>query len=201
MNPICLEWPTSRQKSEIMDWTKLEVSPARKTSYDTRFTCVGGLTRESAPRQPTMWQLRLKPDIDDPLYGMLYNLDYDSSGYVSDAVNVLLRCYSYNVTGQAESTEALEQEFNKRADRWEKESGIHSAPSAKYLHRDYQYIISRGEKVIPLILNRLETSKKDWFWALRTISGEAEDPAGNSRNFGEAVEAWKNWARRKNLLS
>src|SRR6266550_6338931 len=88
----------------------------------------------------------------------------------------------------------LEQEFNERADRWEKETAIHSSPAAKFLHRDYQFIMAKGERVIPLILKRLETSRSDWFWALQHIAGEQETPAKEARDFAEAVRAWREWA-------
>jgi hypothetical protein len=100
-----------------------------------------------------------------------------------------------------ESEEALKREFDERADRWEREAAIHSAPAQKYLHRDYQFIMARGQPVIPLILKRLEKSRKDWFWALRHIAGPEADPAKDARNFDEAVRAWRIWADAKNHVA
>src|ERR1051326_2105073 len=66
--------------------------------------------------------------------------------------------------------------FDERADRWEKESGIHSSPGAKFINQNYISIMAKGERVVPLILKRLETSKKDWLWALENIIDEDENP-------------------------
>jgi hypothetical protein len=102
---------------------------------------------------------------------------------------------------ESESEEALEQEFNERAERWEKESGIYSSPGAAILHRDYQRIIGMGKPAIPLILERLQTSGADWFWALRHISGEEEDPAKNAQNIEEATLTWIKWGREKGYIA
>jgi hypothetical protein len=91
----------------------------------------------------------------------------------------------------AESASPLELEFNERADRWEREASIHSAPAPKFLHRDYQWIISRGKPAIPLILKRLQTSRKDWFWALELLADD--NPAKQSESFAESARLWLKW--------
>src|SRR5438874_9942204 len=55
-----------------------------------------------------------------------------------------------------EADQGFAAEFSERAVRWEKESSIHSSPAAKFLHEDYQFIMAKGEAVVPLILRRLE---------------------------------------------
>ena len=64
----------------------------------------------------------------------------------------------------------LELQFTEHADRWERESAIHSSPSATYLYRDYIAIIGSGiaapDVIIPLILKRIPNSGADWFFAL-----------------------------------
>lgn len=99
-----------------------------------------------------------------------------------------------------DSTPDLEREFNERAERWEKETSIHSSPGEKFLHADYIRIIAKGERVVPLILKRLESSKKDWLWALEHIVDEHENPAKGITNFRRAVDAWIEWGKSKNLL-
>jgi hypothetical protein len=93
--------------------------------------------------------------------------------------------------------EKLEKEFNERADRWEKESSIHSSPGEKFIHKDYLRIIGKGEQVVPLILKRLKTSKKDWLFALENIISEDENPAKGIENFKGAVMAWLEWGNKK----
>jgi len=54
----------------------------------------------------------------------------------------------------------LEAQFNERAERWERESSVHSSPGARYLHKDYISIMTKGEAVVPLILKDYNTLKK-----------------------------------------
>jgi hypothetical protein len=95
------------------------------------------------------------------------------------------------------SSSLLEKEFNERAERWERESSIHSSPGERFFHNDYIRIIGKGERVIPLILKRLERSKKDWLWALEHIVPEDENPAKGVENFRDAVKAWIEWGNAK----
>lgn len=91
----------------------------------------------------------------------------------------------------------LEVQFKERADRWERESSIHSAPGAKYLHKDYISIMTKGDAVVPLILKRLKTSKKDWLWALDHIVPEDQNPAKGINNFKDASQAWLAWGEKR----
>ncbi len=93
----------------------------------------------------------------------------------------------------------LEAEFNSRADRWEKETAIYSAPGPKILHADYQTIMGKmGESVIPLILKRLPKSGSDWLWALEHITDE--NPAKNAKSYAEAVHAWLEWGKQREYI-
>lgn len=85
----------------------------------------------------------------------------------------------------------LENEFNERADRWARETGIHSSPVIRFMHKDYQSIMAKGKSVIPLILNRMKTQPDDWFWALQHIANF--DAASESLDFDGAVNAWIKW--------
>ena len=91
----------------------------------------------------------------------------------------------------------LIEDFNRRADRWEKETAILSAPAAMYLQRDYMVIIAKGtenpEAIIPLILKRLSVQGGDWFFALEKITGE--NPAQACEDYGDALRAWLEWAQ------
>jgi hypothetical protein len=102
--------------------------------------------------------------------------------------------------GLSKAPSRLEQEFNERADRWEREARIHSAPGAAILHRDYQSIIGMGQPAIPLILKRLKTSGGNWFWALRHISRVEEDPARDAKDIESAVEVWLEWGRKMRYI-
>jgi|GEM_PF-1412648 len=100
-------------------------------------------------------------------------------------------------TAKTKDLEKLEKEFAERADRWEKESSIHSSPGEKFIHRDYLRIIGKGEQVVPLIIKRQESSNKDWLFALENIIPEDENPAKGIESFKDAVEAWISWGKKK----
>ncbi|MGO8698329.1 MAG: hypothetical protein ACLQVY_11500 [Limisphaerales bacterium] len=96
----------------------------------------------------------------------------------------------------------LSAEFNERAQRWESETAVHSAPGATLLHKDYIAIIAKGavnkRVIIPLILKRLPSSGADWFFALEHI---AEcNPASNATTFDEACDAWNTWAQANGFI-
>lgn len=90
-----------------------------------------------------------------------------------------------------EKNNDLEKEFTERADRWEKQTGIYSSPTKKFMHEDYQIIMTMGRDVIPLILKRLKTKPNDWFWALKHFA--RKDAAFGIDNFDGAVKAWLEW--------
>lgn len=87
--------------------------------------------------------------------------------------------------------------FNERAERWEQQSRIHTAPAAKFLHKDHMAILSRGWEVVPLILKRLETSTSDWLWSLEQIIGEDDNPARGCEDYSSARRAWLEWGKRR----
>src|ERR1035441_7210629 len=95
-----------------------------------------------------------------------------------------------------ENKAELEAEFNERAERWENQAAVYSAPGATYLHRDYISIIAKGmankKAIVPLILKRLPNAGVDWFFALQNIAGE--NPAMDANSYEDAIMAWQNWA-------
>ena len=93
----------------------------------------------------------------------------------------------------------LEEEFNERADRWARETGIHSSPVIRFMHRDYQSIMARGEDVIPVILNRMKKQPDDWFWALEHIANF--NAASGVDGFDGAVDAWLKWGVANGYIS
>src|SRR5436190_765811 len=98
-----------------------------------------------------------------------------------------------------EATRRIEAEFKERAERWAKETAVQSSPSRRFMHEDYQTIMSMGEAVIPLILRRLEGAPDDWFWALKHLA--REDAAKGAQTFSAAVAAWLDWGRKNGFIS
>jgi hypothetical protein len=94
----------------------------------------------------------------------------------------------------------LEREFNQRAERWKKQTSMHSSLTTKFMHEDYQSIMAMGEQVIPLILRRLQKAPDHWFWALKHLA-RGEDAARDTRTMSEATEAWLKWGREKRYIN
>ena len=115
--------------------------------------------------------------------------------------------YSYGVSVSerpkvAAAREELRVWFEMRADRWEKETAVHSAPGAMYLHKDYMAVITKGTEnpaeVIPLILHRLSVRGGDWFFALEQIT--EENPAIDCERYEDALRVWGEWAKQHGMI-
>jgi hypothetical protein len=92
----------------------------------------------------------------------------------------------------------FEREFNSRVDRWRRDTAFHSSLAAKFMHEDYQTIMAMGERVVPLILERLQKYPEPWFWALKHIA--KEDVAKSSDSPGDASRLWLKWGRLKGYI-
>src|SRR5262249_44506543 len=113
------------------------------------------------------------------------------SGKISITSNWIHFYYEWSAP---QTDPSLEREFNIRAERWEKETAIHSSPTQTYLHRDYYALVGMGisnpNAIVPLILKRIPNTGADWFFALETIT--EENPAKEAQDFEKALEAWHN---------
>jgi len=99
-----------------------------------------------------------------------------------------------------ETSEILLDEFRALADQWHEETDDLSSPSKIAMHPAYQRIISKGERVLPLILEDLKERRGEWYWALRTISGESPVPAHAAGNRRLVDEAWLDWGRSRGYI-
>ncbi len=66
------------------------------------------------------------------------------------------------------------------------------------LHPSYQEIIGMGEKVIPLLIKKLNETPVFWFWAIEAIAGINPVPKSHRGNIPEMVKDWKKWANVNN---
>ncbi len=88
--------------------------------------------------------------------------------------------------------------FHNLAVQWNNETAHYSVSFKRAMHSSYQQIIGMGEKALPHIFKRLrEEPGRDWFWALKAITGE--DAAANAVDVESAIAAWIGWAERHNL--
>lgn len=98
--------------------------------------------------------------------------------------------------------EDLRQRFEKYADEWRAQTAHFSVLSQRIMHPSYQMIIGLGPDALPLIIERLLTRPDHWFWALRSIAGEDEDPVRREDvgKFAVMRAVWLHWGQRRGLI-
>jgi len=129
---------------------------------------------------------------------------WNSSSWLSSLAAALRSSHGATLHAAASIVAAqelsLEGWFNMRADRWERETGIHSSPVIRFMYKYYQSIMARGKDVIPYILNRMKKKPDDWFWALRHLADDY-DAASDANSFDGAVSAWLKWGVENDYIS
>ena len=91
------------------------------------------------------------------------------------------------------------ERFRKLADQWEYETVLLSSTDQVTEHPAHQEIVSMGEPVIPLILERMQSQGGHWFHALRDITGADPVDPDDRGNVPTMQEAWLNWGERNGL--
>ena len=82
-------------------------------------------------------------------------------------------------------------------EKWHKERGITSSVTKMVICPSYQRIIGMGDKVVPLILRRMQDEGIDpdhWFWALEMITGADPVPTEAYGDTVKMAQAWFSWA-------
>lgn len=95
----------------------------------------------------------------------------------------------------------LHELFSTWAERWRKDTEDFSSPTRIAMHPDYQRIISKGESMLPFILEDLRDHGGEWYWALKAISGESPVPADAAGRRQLVDEAWLNWGRQRGYIN
>jgi hypothetical protein len=96
-------------------------------------------------------------------------------------------------------TVPLAERFRQLAKRWLKESAHASSTTAIAMNPAYQQIIALGRDALPLILAELEREPRQWFWALRVISGVDPVPPNQRGQVREMQRTWLQWGRDEGL--
>ena len=99
-----------------------------------------------------------------------------------------------------QAREALVEKFTRLADEWEDETAVYSSIQRMIAHPTYRRIVGMGQRVVPLILDRLRKEPGHWFDALESLTGESPVVA----NFGDMQAmsaAWVNWGKRNLYLT
>jgi len=95
---------------------------------------------------------------------------------------------------------ALEQRFRELADKWEQETASLSSVTKRVMHPSYQAIVGMGQQVVPLLLKDLQTTRRDWFWALTAITQENPIDRADAGRVDKMISAWVGWGKKKRLL-
>ena len=88
------------------------------------------------------------------------------------------------------------ERFRKLADQWEYETVLLSSTEQVTEHPAHQEIVSMGEPVVPLILDRMQSQGGHWFHALRDITGADPVDPDDRGNVPAMQEAWLDWGER-----
>lgn len=90
--------------------------------------------------------------------------------------------------------------FRKLTNKWYIERGVSSSLTEILLSPSYQRIIGMGERAVPLIIKQLEKegdNPDDWFWALKSITGENPVPDKSRGKMREMAKEWIELAYKK----
>jgi hypothetical protein len=82
---------------------------------------------------------------------------------------------------------------------WRRDTDVESSPTALFKHPAYQQIIEMGPAALPFIFADLRKTGANWFWALRSITGENPVPAEYRGNIPRMTEYWLEWARARGM--
>ena len=90
--------------------------------------------------------------------------------------------------------------FQELADRWQEETVFLSNSGRKNAHPAHQEIVSMGEPVVPLILERMRSRGGHWFEALQQITGARPVPPESRGQIKEMTQAWLDWGERNGYV-
>lgn len=96
---------------------------------------------------------------------------------------------------------AVTEEFQRLTAQWKDETRFLSSTTDIATHSAYQRIIGLGEGAIPLILGELHAEPRQWFWALRAITGIDPVPSNLKGDVDRMAECWLTWGREQGLLN
>ena len=112
-----------------------------------------------------------------------------------------VRGLGYGQYADALDIELADREcFLKLADQWEYETILLSSTDQVTEHPAHQEIVSMGEPVVPLILERMKSQGGHWFHALCDITGADPVSPGDRGNVPAMQESWLDWGERNGFL-
>lgn len=90
--------------------------------------------------------------------------------------------------------------FQALAAQWREDCGVLSSTTEMVLSPSYQRIIGLGPIAVPMILRQLEREgdqPENWFWALRSITGENPVSPDLRGNRVAMAKVWLEWAEQR----
>ncbi len=90
--------------------------------------------------------------------------------------------------------------FLRLKEKWEEETAFLSSVTDVAMHPSYQGIIGMGPVVIPMILREMAKRPGQWFWALKSISGEDPVPLEQRGNIIEMTKTWLKWGKQRGYI-
>ena len=100
-----------------------------------------------------------------------------------------------------EPATALQVEFERLAAEWKRDTAHLSSSSGIAQHSSYQAIIGMGKEAIPFILEDLEVTRAQWFWALSAITRESAIRPEHRGDVDSMTADWLEWGRRHRYIS
>ena len=112
-----------------------------------------------------------------------------------------VRGFGYGQYADAVEIEPDDRErFEALAERWWEETALHSNSAIKDAHPALQEIISMGQPVVSLILDRMRSQGGHWFGALQQITGARPVPPESRGRIREMTQAWLDWGERNGYI-
>ena len=94
---------------------------------------------------------------------------------------------------EVEVDPAVRERFTELADRWYMETCLMSNSDRAAAHPDHMEIISMGEPVVPLILERMQDGRGHWDYALGNITGANPVKRADWGNIAAIHASWLEW--------
>ena len=92
------------------------------------------------------------------------------------------------------------ERFRDLADQWEKDTVLLSSSTQAARHPAHREIVSMGEAVVPLILERMKSQGGHWFHALHDITGADPVDFDDRGKIGAMQASWLEWGERNGYV-
>jgi hypothetical protein len=108
------------------------------------------------------------------------------------------------VTVATKDGDAIEREFLRHARKWRRDTKHLSSPVDRYLHPSYARIIAitaaAGQAGLRVMLTDLQEHQNDWFYALRSITGQNPVTSSMAGDVPRMIQAWIKWGQERGVI-